>query len=139
MPNAPLITVETTVQAPVEKAWHCWTTPECIMQWNAASDDWHTPRSTVDLREGGKMVSRMEARDGSAGFDFEVTFTKVVPQRLLEYAMGDERTVSVAFEDRDGATHVTETFVAETENPVEMQKQGWQAILENFKKHAEGH
>ncbi len=138
MPENPLITVETTVQAPVEKVWHCWTTPECIMQWNAASDDWHTPRSTVDLREGGKMVLRMEARDGSAGFDFEVTFTKVVPQELLEYAMGD-RTVSVAFEDRDGATHVTETFVAETENPVEMQKQGWQAILENFKKHAEGH
>ncbi len=139
MSAAPLVTVETTVNAPAEKVWQCWTTPECIMQWNSASDDWHTPRATMDLREGGKFSSRMEARDGSVGFDFEGTFTNVIPNELLEYAMGDERTVSVTFEEQDGKTLVTETFTAENENPIEMQKQGWQAILDNFKKHAESH
>jgi uncharacterized protein YndB with AHSA1/START domain len=132
------ITVETIVNVSPEKAWHCWTTPECIMQWNSASDDWHTPRATVDLREGGEFSSRMEAKDGSVGFDFAGTFTKVEPMKKLEYAFAD-RTTSITFEERDGGTHITETFVPETENSLEMQRQGWQAILNNFKKHAEAH
>jgi uncharacterized protein YndB with AHSA1/START domain len=138
MSDKTLITVETTVNAPVETAWQCWTTPACIMQWNSASDDWHTPRATVDLREGGEFSSRMEAKDGSMGFDFAGVYTKVVPNQTLEYAFGD-RTTSVTFEDKGGSTHIIETFEAETENSVEMQKQGWQSILENFKKHAEAH
>lgn len=139
MPAKTSVTVKTVVNAPVGKTWTCWTTPACIMQWNSASDDWHTPRATVDLKEGGKFLSRMEAKDGSAGFDFEGIFSKVVPSKTLEYAMSDGRKVSVAFEDQKGKTLVTETFDAETENPVEMQRQGWQAILDNFKKHAEAH
>ena len=130
------ITVETTVDAPVEKAWQCWTTPECIMQWNAASDDWHTPSATVDLREGGVFTFRMEAKDGSAGFDFAGTFTKVIPNEALEYSFGD-RTTTVTFENHGSHTHIVETFDAETENSVEMQRHGWQAILDNFKKHTE--
>lgn len=133
------ITVETIVETSPDKVWHCWTTPDCIMQWNAASDDWHTPRASMDLKEGGKFLSRMEAKDGSAGFDFEGTFTKVVPNEHLAYAMPDGRAVEVTFADLMGRTLVSETFDAETENPVEMQKQGWQAILDNFKKHVEGH
>lgn len=132
-------TVETAVQAPVEKVWHCWNTPECIMQWNAASDDWHTPKSTVDLKEGGKFTSRMEAKDGSAGFDFAGTYTKVVPNEQLAYEMEDGRKVSVTFVPLGDKTLINETFDAETENSVEMQRQGWQSILDNFKKHTESH
>jgi uncharacterized protein YndB with AHSA1/START domain len=131
------ITVETDVSVLVQTAWSLWTEPAHIMQWNAASDDWHTPRAMVDLWEGGTFRSRMEAKDGSTGFDFEGTFTEVIPQQRLAYTMDDGRTVSVEFEDRDGSTHITETFDAEEENSVEMQRQGWQAILDNFKRHAE--
>lgn len=133
------VTVETAVQAPVGKVWQCWNTPECIMQWNAASDDWHTPKSTVDLKEGGTFTSRMEAKDGSVGFDFGGTYTKVIPNELIQYAMEDGRTVSVTFVDLMGKTLVSETFDAEGQNPVEMQRQGWQAILDNFKDHVEAH
>lgn len=133
------ITVETTVDVPVEQAWHCWTTPECIMQWNAASDDWHSPSATNDLREGGVFTARMEARDGSAGFDFGGTYTKVVDHREIAYTMDDGRTVSIAFDGHGHHTHVTETFDAESENSAEMQQQGWQAILDNYKKHTEAH
>lgn len=139
IPNASPITVETTVNAPIQKVWDCWTQPEHIMQWNNASDDWHTPRATVDLREGGKFTSRMEAKDGSAGFDFTGIFTAVVPLKRIEYKMEDDRRVSVFFDDQNGKTLVTETFDPENENPVEMQRQGWQAILENFKKYTESH
>ena len=131
------ITVETKIAAPVDRVWRAWNTPEDIKQWNAASDDWHTPRSTVDLREGGRFSSRMEAKDGSAGFDFEGTYTKVVPQKLIEYAMADGRKVQVQFSKRGNATHVKETFDAESENPAEMQRQGWQSILDNFARHVE--
>ncbi len=137
MSDKTFITVETTVQAPPEKVWTLWTEPTHIMQWNSPSPDWHSPSSVSDLREGGKFVTRMEAKDKSAGFDFGGTYTKVEPNEVLEYAMDDERTVSIVFEDRGGSTHITETFVAETENPVEFQKAGWQAILDNFKKYAE--
>lgn len=135
----PKITVETTVGVPVEKAWHCWTNPDCIMQWNAASDDWHTPKATNDLREGGTFTARMEAKDKSAGFDFGGTYTKVVPHEQIDYTMDDGRTVSIAFDGHGGHTHVVEIFDPESENPEDMQLQGWQAILDNFKKHAEAH
>lgn len=135
MPNKTLVTVEAAVEAPIATAWDCWTKPEHIMQWNNASDDWHTPSATIDLQEGGTFTSRMEAKDGSVGFDFRGTFTKVEPEKKLEYTMEDGRTVSIIFEEKQGTTHIAETFVAEDENPVEMQREGWQAILNNFKKY----
>lgn len=137
MPDAPLITVEADVRAPVQTVWDCWTQPEHITQWNHASDDWHSPHATVDLREGGNMVARMEAKDGSAGFDFGTTFTKVVPHAQLDSVMDDGRTISVLFSEKDGVTRVTETFMAEGSNPVEMQRAGWQSILDNFARYAE--
>jgi uncharacterized protein YndB with AHSA1/START domain len=134
MPNMK-ITVETVVQADLNRVWAAWNNPEDIKQWNAASADWHTPRSSVDLREGGKFVSRMEAKDGTEGFDFEGTYTRIVPRQLIEYRMSDGREVSVEFAERAGATLVRETFDAETQNAPELQRQGWQAILDNFAKH----
>ena len=139
MTPANRITIETTVHAPVEKVWSCWTEPEHIMQWNAASPDWHTPRATNDLREGGKFTSRMEAKDGSAGFDFEGVYSKVEPLAHIVYAMSDGRAVDVRFEARGDDTHVIESFDPESENSLEMQRQGWQSILDNFKKHTEAH
>lgn len=132
------ITIETTVSAPAEKVWRCWTEPTCIMQWNSASPDWHSPNATSDLKEGGAFSYRMEAKDGSAGFDFAGTFTKVVPNKELSFTFGD-RTATVTFEEKDGVTHITESFDPESENPIEMQRQGWQSILDNFKAHAEAH
>ncbi len=128
------ITVETVIQAPVAKVWRAYTTPENIKQWNAASDDWHTTKSTVDLREGGAFSSRMEAKDGSFGFDFAGTYTKVIPEELIEYAFGD-RTGTVEFVTGPAGVTVRVTFDAESEHPVEQQRQGWQAILNNFVKH----
>ncbi len=139
MTNPTIITVETTVNAPLDTVWNFWTTPEHIMQWNSASDDWHTPSATNDLREGGSFTARMEAKDGSMGFDFGGTYTKVLGQKQIDYTIGDGRKVSVMFEEKDGGTHITESFDAESENPVEMQRGGWQSILENFKKYTEAH
>jgi uncharacterized protein YndB with AHSA1/START domain len=130
------ITVETLVNAPVAKVWDAYTTPEDIKQWNTASDDWHTTRATVDLRVGGIFSSRMEAKDGSFGFDFEGTYTKVIPHQLLEYSFGD-RTASVAFITGANGVTVRVEFDAESENAVEQQRQGWQAILNNFAKFVE--
>lgn len=130
------ITVETVIKAPIEDVWRCWTTPDDIMAWNAASDDWHTTAAQVDLREGGLFSSRMEAKDGSMGFDFEGRYTKVEEPHLIEAAFGD-RKMLVVFKDGAGGVHVTETFDAEAENPVDMQRAGWQAILDNFKRHVE--
>lgn len=132
------ITVETTVHAPIEKVWHCWTAPECIMKWNFASDDWQCPSVESDLKEGGIYKARMEAKDGSFGFDFEGTFTKIVPNERIDLTFGG-RESTVTFDGHGDHTHVTQTFDAETENPEEMQRQGWQAILDNYKKHAESH
>jgi uncharacterized protein YndB with AHSA1/START domain len=129
------ITVETVVKADLKKVWKAWNDPADIQQWNAASDDWHTPRSTVDLREGGKFTSRMESKDGAEGFDFEGTYTRVVPQKLIEYRMSDGREVRVEFKPDAGGVRVTETFDAETQNSAELQRQGWQAILDNFAAH----
>lgn len=131
------ITVETTVHAPVSKVWSCWTEPEHITQWNAASDDWHTPRATNDVRVGGKFTSRMEAKDGSAGFDFEGVYSEVIPNERLAYALADGRTVVVDFVPQPDHVKIVETFDAENENPLEMQKAGWQAILDRFKAYVE--
>ena len=131
------ITVETLVKGTLNRVWDAWNDPADIKQWNSAQDDWHTTRSTVDLREGGKFTSRMEAKDGSEGFDFEGTYTRVVPQKAIEYRMSDGREVKVEFVERGGAVLVKETFDAEAENPPELQRQGWQAILDNFGRHVE--
>ena len=131
------ITVETVVQAPLDPVWNAWNDPAAIEQWNAANEDWHTTRSTVDLREGGKFLSRMEARDGSEGFDFEGTYTRVVPRETIEYRMSDGREVEVEFVERPGGVLVRETFDAEAENPPELQRQGWQAILDSFARYVQ--
>jgi uncharacterized protein YndB with AHSA1/START domain len=131
------ITVETRVHAPIETVWRAWTTPEDIVQWNAASDDWHTPRASVDLREGGAFCSRMEARDGSMGFDFGGTYTRIEAPTLIECAFGD-RTLRVEFIVDADAVTVRETFDAESTHPPEQQRAGWQAILDRFARHVEG-
>jgi len=132
------ITVKTTVIAPIDKVWGSYTTPEDIKQWNTASDDWHTTKSTVDLRVGGTFTSRMEAKDGSFGFDFAGTYTKVVPNELIEYSFG-ERTATVEFNQLGNGVEVCVTFEAEQQHSVEQQQQGWQSILNNFAKHVHGH
>lgn len=131
------ITVETVVKAAPGTVWDAWNTPEDIQQWNSAHEEWHTTRSTVDLREGGTFVSRMEATDGSEGFDFEGTYTRVVPGQVVEYRMSDGREVTVEFVREACGVRVRETFDAESENPAELQRQGWQAILDNFGRYAE--
>jgi uncharacterized protein YndB with AHSA1/START domain len=130
------ITVETRVNAAVDKVWQAYTTPSDIKQWNAASDDWHTTQSSVDLRVGGAFTSRMEAKDGSFSFDFAGTYTQVVPNELLAFSFGD-RAASVEFVPSAGGVTVRITFDAETENSVELQRGGWQAILDNFAKYVE--
>jgi uncharacterized protein YndB with AHSA1/START domain len=128
------ITVETTIAAPLPLVWDCWTTPADIMAWNAASDDWHTTASTVDLRAGGAFSSRMEAKDGSMGFDFGGTYTVVDPHKRIVASFGD-RTMEVTFRDTGAGIHIVETFDAEDQNPVDMQRAGWQSILDNFARH----
>jgi uncharacterized protein YndB with AHSA1/START domain len=130
------ITVETKIEAPISEVWRAYTTPEDIKKWNAASDDWHTTEASVDLRDGGAFSSRMEAKDGSFGFDFAGTYTKVKPNELIEYSFGDRNAI-VEFLDGKDAVTVRVIFDAESENPADMQRSGWQAILDNFKKHVE--
>ena len=131
------ITIETLVKANAQQVWDAWNDPDDIVQWNAASDDWHTTENQNDLREGGTFSSRMEAKDGSMGFDFEGTYTRVVPGKHLAYTMPDGRTVAVDFIEQEDGVLVRETFDAEEENSPEMQRQGWQAILDNFRRHVE--
>ncbi|OAT85384.1 polyketide cyclase [Bacillus sp. MKU004] len=131
------ITIQTTVQAPVEKVWAYWTEPNHITKWNAASDDWHTPFAENDLRIGGKFLSRMEAKDGSFGFDFGGTYDEVKANEVIAYSMEDGRTVSITFKANGDKTEIVETFDPESENPVDMQRQGWQAILDRFKSYVE--
>jgi uncharacterized protein YndB with AHSA1/START domain len=131
------ITVETTVAVSPALAWTYWTEPKHITQWNQASDDWHTPSAAQDLRVGGRYSSRMESRDGKYGFDFWGVYDAVEPYHLLASTLGDERKVSVLFEAVSGGTKITETFEAETENAIELQRNGWQAILDSFKRYAE--
>ena len=132
-----VITIETTINAPVEKVWEYWSKPEHITRWCNASDDWHTPRAENDLRVGGNFLSRMEAKDGSMGFDFGGAYDAVDTNKYIEYTMGDGRKVKVHFNQMDNTTKVVESFEAESTNPVEMQRGGWQAILDNFKKYTE--
>jgi uncharacterized protein YndB with AHSA1/START domain len=131
------ITIAATIRTPMKAVWDAWNTPADIQRWNAATDDWHTTRSTVDLREGGTFLSRMEAKDGTEGFDFEGTYTRIVPHGVIEYRMSDGREVRNEFAERGGVVTVTVTFDAETENPAEMQRAGWQAILDNFRRYVE--
>jgi uncharacterized protein YndB with AHSA1/START domain len=130
------ITIETLVRAPIDKVWRAYTSPEDIIQWNAASDDWHTTSSSVELRVGGTFSTRMEAKDGSFGFDFAGTYTKIIPNELIEYAFGD-RSASVQFMQTSDGVKLRITFVAETEHSVEEQEQGWQSILNKFASHVE--
>jgi uncharacterized protein YndB with AHSA1/START domain len=130
------ITVETKISAPIAEVWRAWTTPDDIKQWNAASDDWHTTDATVDLRVGGAFCSRMEAKDGSMGFDFAGTYTRIEEPHLIECSFGG-RILLVAFEAGADSVTVRETFDAETTYSEEQQRQGWQSILNNFAKHVE--
>ncbi|RNB78569.1 SRPBCC family protein [Brevibacillus panacihumi] len=131
------ITVETVVHSPVEKVWEYWTEPEHIKQWNNASDDWHTPYAENDLKVGGKFVSRMEAKDGSFGFDFSGVYDEVSVNESIAYTIGDGRKVKIVFIRQENDTRIIESFEAEETNTIEMQQAGWQAILDNFKKYAE--
>lgn len=131
------IAVETLVKGTPSRVWDAWNNPADIKQWNAANESWHTTRSTVDLREGGKFLSRMEAKDGSAGFDFEGTYTRIVPLQAIEYRMSDGREVRTEFVEAPGGVSVKTTFDAETETAPELQREGWQAILDNFGRYVE--
>ncbi|MFL6560338.1 MAG: SRPBCC family protein [Bacillus sp. (in: firmicutes)] len=131
------ITVKATVHAPVENVWKYWTEPAHLTKWNNASDDWHTPIAENDLRAGGKFLSRMEAKDGSFGFDFGGIYDEVKLNEAISYTMGDGRKVDITFKGHGNETQVIETFDAETTNSIEMQQAGWQAILDNFKKYSE--
>ena len=133
----PTIKVEATVNAPVEKVWKLWTNPEHVTQWNHASDDWHSPRAENDLRPGGNFLYRMEAKDGSFGFDFTGTYDEVIPNEYIEYTLGDGRKVKTDFRAVEGTTKIVVVFEAEQTHTEEMQRQGWQAIMDNFKKYAE--
>lgn len=134
--SSPQITVETHVVAPIDQVWRAYTTPADIKKWNAASDDWHTTDAKVDLRVGGEFSSRMEAKDGSFGFDFAGTYTQIVQNKLIAYAFGD-RVAKVEFSDTDRGVNVRVTFDGESTHSVEQQKSGWQAILDNFSRHVE--
>jgi uncharacterized protein YndB with AHSA1/START domain len=133
------ITVETVVNGKMDDVWKAWNTPDDIIQWNSPHETWHTTRSAVDLREGGKFSARMETKDGSAGFDFEGTYTRVVPNKFIDFRMSDGREVNVEFYESADTVLVKETFDAEAENSPEMQRAGWQAILDNFGRHVEKH
>jgi uncharacterized protein YndB with AHSA1/START domain len=137
MANLTTITVETTVNAPVEKVWKYWSDPQHITQWANASDDWHTTRAENDLKVGGKFLSRMEAKDGSFGFDFGGEYTNVQEHKTIEYTLGDGRKVKIDFTSQGNTTKLVETFDAEATHSIEMQRSGWQAILDNFKKYTE--
>jgi len=131
------ITVQTSIKAPVDKVWKLWTDPVHIIKWNNASSDWHTPRAENDLRVGGKFLSRMEARDGSMGFDFSGIYEKVELHKCIVYVLEDDRKVEITFKDHGDITEVIESFEAEEMNAIELQREGWQSILNNFRKYAE--
>ena len=131
------IEINTTVNATPEQVWDYWTQPKHITQWNSASDEWHTPKAENDLKRGGRFVYRMESKDGKIGFDFGGKYDKVESPKLLAYSLDDNRAVTVEFTEKDGQTVIKETFEPENENPIDMQKDGWQAILDNFKAYVE--
>jgi uncharacterized protein YndB with AHSA1/START domain len=131
------VTVKTTVNVPVEKAWEFWTEPNHITKWNNASEDWHTPVAENDLRPGGSFLSRMEAKDGSFGFDFKGIYDEVKLLEFISYSLEDGRKVEISFEGKENETEIIETFDPDTSNSIELQQTGWQAIIDNFKKYAE--
>ena len=131
------ISVESIINAPIYSVWEMWTSPEHIKKWNNASEDWHTPHAENDLRKGGKFLSRMEAKDGSFGFDFEGVYDEVKINQLIEYTMGDGRKVKIVFSDLGDETKIQETFEAEEEHSIDMQREGWQSIMNNFKQYVE--
>jgi uncharacterized protein YndB with AHSA1/START domain len=131
------VTVKTTVNVPVEKVWEFWTEPNHITKWNNASEDWHTPVAENDLRPGGSFLSRMEAKDGSFGFDFKGIYDEVKLLEFISYSLEDGRKVEISFEGKENETEIIETFDPETANSIELQQTGWQAIIDNFKKYAE--
>ncbi len=131
------ITIKNTVNAPIHKVWKLWTSPGHIVKWNAASEDWHTTRAENDLRAGGKFLSRMEAKDGSFGFDFSGVYDVVIPEKRITYTLGDGRNVEVDFTDKNGETEIVSTFDPDSQNTMEQQRGGWQAILDSFKRYAE--
>ncbi len=131
------ITVQAMIDAPIETVWKCWTTPEYIIKWNYASDDWQSPWAVNDLRVGGTFDYRMEAKDRSDGFDFGGVYDKVITNELIEYTLGDDRKVQVVFKVLGNKTEIVETFEAEGTNPIDVQQNGWQTILNNFKNCAE--
>lgn len=137
MDTSKKITVATTVKASIENVWDYWTNTTHITNWNMASDDWHSPYAENDLRVGGKFLTRMEAKDGSFGFDFAGIYDEVVLHEVIAYTLGDGRKVECTFKRNENETQITVVFDAEMENPIEFQQQGWQAILDNFKKYAE--
>ncbi len=137
MENKPTITVQSTVNVPVEKAWKTYNTPTDIMQWNNASEDWHTPKAENDLRTGGSFSYTMAAKDGSFSFDFAGTYDEIKKNELVAYTIADGRKVTTTFEPAGNATKVTTTFEAENQNSIELQRTGWQAILDNYKKYTE--
>ena len=132
------IIIETEVQASLAAVWDAWVTPKDIKNWNFAIDEWCCPRAEVNLEVGGDFSYRMEAKDGSMGFDFEGTFTRIEPNESIHFELGDNRVVNVEFIETVNGVKVIETFEAEDKNSEEQQKQGWQSILNNFKKHVEG-
>ena len=132
-----VIRIRATVDKAIEIVWKCWITPEDIVRWNNASEDWYTPRAQNDLQVDGTFNYRMEARDGSFGFDFSGIYSNVIPNKLIEYTMDDGRKVSIQFNPLVKGTEITESFEAEEINPVEMQRIGWQSILNNFKRYTE--
>ena len=132
-----VITVKTVINAPVEKVWACWTEPSHITKWCQASDDWHAPHAENDLRKDGKFTTTMAARDGSVSFDFNGVYIRVEPYKLIEYIMEDGRKATISFSGKGNETKVVESFEAENTNSLEMQRGGWQSILNNFKKYTE--
>ncbi|URZ05052.1 SRPBCC family protein [Clostridium felsineum] len=135
--NSEKITIETVVNAPVKKTWEYWTKPDHIKKWNTASDDWHTTICQNDLKVGGKFISRMEAKNGSIGFDFGGIYDEVKLHESIKYTLGDGRKVEIKFNPKGDETEILESFDAEKSNPIEHQRSGWQAILNNFKKYVE--
>ena len=132
-----MITVQTIVNAPIDKVWKNWNNPNDIVKWNNASDDWHTTKAENDLRIGGKFLSRMEAKDGSMGFDFEGVYDAIKTNEHIEYTISDGRKVKISFSSQDGKIKIVETFEPEDENSIELQHNGWQSILDSFKKYTE--
>jgi uncharacterized protein YndB with AHSA1/START domain len=135
--NKTTIIVDAIINAPIEVVWELWTTPDHIIKWNYASDDWHTPFAENDLRKGGKFLYRMEAKDGSFGFDFWGEYDRILTNKLIEYKIGDGRKVKIDFTSHGNETRIIQTFETESENSVEQQREGWQTILNNFSKYVQ--